>query len=41
MDLLIMQILFVGTGDEESGSSILESLYNTQTDATGKKKKKF
>lgn len=37
MDLLIIRILFVGTGDEESGSSLLESLYNTQKDATKKK----
>lgn len=40
MDLLIIRMLFVGTGDEESGSSLLGSLCNTQTDATGKKKKK-
>lgn len=36
MDLLIIRMLFVGTGDEESGSSLLESLCNTQTDATKK-----
>lgn len=38
MDLLIIRILFVGTGDAESGSSVLESLCNTQKDVTGKKK---
>ena len=41
MDLLIIRMLFVGTGDEESGSSLLESLYNTQKDATEKKKGSF
>jgi len=38
MDLLIIRIPFVGTGDEESGSSSLQSLCNTQKDGTGRKK---
>lgn len=40
MDLLMIRIPVVGMGDEESGSSSLKSLYNTQKVATGKEEKK-